>query len=75
MQEIQPIDLLEQELLLLITLEEFFPNGFFKKVTVNMTSCYELEDKEDEEEEKLEKPPKDDDKILTILETLPIYED
>ena len=40
-----------------------------------MTSCYELEDKEDEEEEKLEKPPKDDDKTLAILETLPICRD
>jgi len=40
-----------------------------------MTSCYELEDKEDEKEEKLEKPPKDDDKTLAILETLPICRD
>jgi len=35
-----------------------------------MTSWYELEGKEDEKEEKLEKSPKDDDKTLTILETL-----
>ena len=40
-----------------------------------MTSCYELEDKEDKEEGMLEKPPKDDDKALAILETLPICRD
>jgi len=33
-------------------LEEFFPVGFFDRVTVNMTSCTELEDGEDGEEVK-----------------------
>jgi len=33
-----------------VTLEEFFPRDFFKKVTVNMPSCSELEDEEDEED-------------------------
>jgi len=33
-------------------LEEFFPVGFFDRVTVNMTSYAELEGEEDEEEEK-----------------------
>jgi len=40
-----------------------------------MTSCYELEDKEDEKEEKLVEPPKDDDKTPAISETLPICRD
>ena len=57
-----------QEHLVSITLEEFFLVEFFEKVTINMTLCYELDNKE----EKQEKPPKDDDKTLTILETLPI---
>ena len=42
-QEVQPVDLLEQEPLVPITLQEFFPVRFFEKITVNMTSCYELE--------------------------------
>ena len=46
--QILPIDLLEQESLFPVTLEGFFPTGFFEKVTVNMTSCSELEEKEDE---------------------------
>jgi len=41
--KIQPIELLEQEPLVSITLEEFFPVEFFDKVTVNMTSCYKME--------------------------------
>ena len=62
-QDIQPIDLLEQETLTPVTLEEFFPVGFFDKVTVNMTSYTELEDKEDGEEEKHEDSSKGDDKL------------
>ena len=48
---------------------------FFEKITVNMTSCYELEDEEDENEAKLEKPAKNDGEVLTILETLPTCDD
>ena len=44
--KVQPVDLLEQEPLLPVTLEEFFPRDFFKKVAVNMASCSELEDKD-----------------------------
>jgi len=73
--EVQPIDLLEQEPLIPITLEEFFPVRFFEKITVNMTSCYELENEEDGKEAKLEKPPKNDGEALTSLEALPIYDD
>jgi len=74
-QEIQPADLLEQELLVHVTLEEFFPIGFFDKVTVNMISCYEMEDEKERNEEKLEKPSESKEKTLTILEALPTYTD
>jgi len=74
-QEVQPIDLLEQKPLVPITLKEFFPVRFFEKITVNMTSCYELENEEDEKEAKLEKPPKNDGEALTSLEALPICDD
>jgi len=42
--------LLEQEPLIPVTLEEFFPRGFFKNATVNMVSCSELEDEDDDED-------------------------
>ena len=44
------------------------PSGVFDKVKMNMSSCYEMEYKENEDEEKQEKSSKDDDKILTVLE-------
>jgi len=67
-QEIQPINLLEQEPLVPVTLEEFFPTGFFEKVAVNMTSCYETEEEGDvPPEESLEHEKR----VLTILEALP----
>ena len=47
---VQPVELLEQEPLVPVTLEEFFPRGFFKNDTVNMVSCSELDDKDDEED-------------------------
>jgi len=43
-----PIDVLEQEPLVPVTLEEFFPISFFQRVTGNMNSCSELEEEEDE---------------------------
>jgi len=46
----QPIDLLEQKPLIHATLEEFFPRDFFKKVTINMVSCFELKGEDDEED-------------------------
>ena len=46
------------------------PVGFFDKVTINMTSCYKMEDKENGDEEKQEKSWEDDDKTLTLLEAL-----
>jgi len=49
--EVQPVDLLEEEPLVPVTLEEFFPMDFFKKVTVNMASYSELEDEEDAQED------------------------
>jgi len=45
--EVQPIDLLKQELLIPVTPEEFFPVGSCGKVIVNMTSCFKLDDEED----------------------------
>ena len=69
-QEIQPVDLLEQEPLIPVTLKDFFTVDFFNKVIVNMTSCYEMEDDEEEDEEKLEKPSKSEDKTPTMLEAL-----
>ena len=36
------MDLLKQEPLVPVTLEVFFPMGFFEKVTINMTSCSEI---------------------------------
>ena len=72
-QEILPIYLLEQEPLIPITLEEFFPTGFFEKVTVNMTSCSELEEEEDEGSDAQDESLKVADKTLTILEALPAH--
>ena len=40
--EVQPVDLLEQESLVPVTLEEFFPRDFFKKVAVNMLSLIHI---------------------------------
>jgi len=73
--EILPIDLLEQEPLVPVTLKEFFPIGFFEKVTVNMTSCSELEEEEDEGSDRQEKSPRVAEKTLTILEALPTHID
>jgi len=70
-QEIRPIDLLEQEPLVPVTFEEFFPAGFFEKVTINMTSYYEMEDEEEGDEDKLEKSSENEERALTILEALP----
>jgi len=42
--------------------------GYFEKVTVDMTSCYEHEEEEDRKEERQDKPPNDEDKTLTIIE-------
>ena len=44
--------------------------GFSDKVTVNMTSCTELEDEEDGGEEKQEDSRKGYDKTLIVLEAL-----
>jgi len=48
--EVQLLDLLEQEPLIPVTLDEFFPRDFFRKVAVNMVSCSELEDEDGEED-------------------------
>ena len=45
--------------------------GFFEKVTVNMTSCSELEEEEDEGSNRQEESPRVADKTLTVLEALP----
>lgn len=37
--EVQPVDLLEHEPLVPVTLEEFFSRDLFKKVVVNMVPC------------------------------------
>ena len=47
---VQAIEVLEQEPLVPVTSEEFFPRGFFKNATVNMVSCSELEYEDDEED-------------------------
>ena len=73
--EVQPVDLLEQEPLLPVTLEEFFPRDFFRKVAVNMVSCSELEDGDSEEDVQEDvqeaSAPSTDDKVLAVLEVLP----
>jgi len=50
--ENQPIDPLEQEPLIPVTLEEFFLVDFFDKVTAKMTSCFELKEEEDKGKDK-----------------------
>ena len=67
------MDLLEQEPLVLVTLEEFFLVGFFNKFTINMTLSTELEDGEYDEEEEQENSPKSDDKIVTTLKGLSMH--
>ena len=52
-------------------MEEFFPVGFFDKVTINMTSCYEMEDEEERANEKQQNSSEGDDKTITLLEALP----
>ena len=73
--EVQPVDLLEEEPLVPVTLEEFFPMDFFKKVTVNMASYSELEVEEDEEDaqEYAQKTSSSDidGRVLTVLGALP----
>lgn len=55
-------------------LKEFFPRNFFKNVTVNMVSCFVLEDEDDEEDaqEDLQKASSSntDDRVLLVLEAL-----
>ena len=70
-QEIQPIDLLEQESLVPVTLKKFFPVDFFDTVTVKITSCYEMEDEEEGDEDKREKYSENEVRALTIPEVLP----
>jgi len=71
----QPIDLLEQEPPVPVTLEEFFIRDFFNKVVVNRLSCFGLQDEDDEEDEQKDTQKASSantyDKVLTILEALP----
>jgi len=54
-------------------LEELFPIGFFAKVTVNIISCFELEEEEEDEgSDKQKNSPTVADKTLTVLKALPI---
>jgi len=73
--EAQPVDMLEQEPLLPVTLEEFFPRDFFRKVAINMVSCSGLEDENSEEDVQEDvqevSAPSTDDKVLAVLEVLP----
>jgi len=73
--EAEPVDLLEQEPLLPVTLEEFFSKDFFRKVVVNMVSCSELEDENSEEDVQEDvqevSAPSTDNKVLAVLEVLP----
>jgi len=73
--KVQPVDLLEQEPLLPVTLEEFSPRDFLRKVAVNMVSCSELEDRDSEEDVQDDvqeaSAPSTDDKVLAVLEVLP----
>ena len=63
--------MLEQEPLIPITLEEFFPRDFLRKVTVSMVSCSELEDEDVEEDVQADVQEASslstDDKVLAIL--------
>jgi len=72
--EVQLVDLLEQEPFIPVTLKEFFPMDFFRKVAFNMVSCSELEDEDGEENVQADfqetSSPSIDDKVLAILEVL-----
>ena len=72
--EVQRVDLLEQERLLPVTLEEFFPRDFFRKVAVNMVSCSKLKDEDGEEDVQAyvqeAAAPSTDDKVLVVLKVL-----
>jgi len=67
--------MLKQEPLLLVTLKEFFPRDFSRKVAVNMVSCSELKDEDCEEDVQADvqeaSAPSTDDKFLAVLEVLP----
>ena len=43
----------------------------FSRVTINMTSCYEIEDEEEGDEDKLEKSSENEERALTIPKALP----
>jgi len=53
-----------------VTLKEFFPVDFFDQVSINMTSCYEMEDEEEGDEDKLKKSSENEVRDLTIPEAL-----
>jgi len=63
---------LEQEPVLAVTLEEFFPRDFFRKVAVNMVLCSEFEDEDGEEDVQADAQEavalSIDDKVLAVLE-------
>jgi len=73
--EVHPIDLLEEEPLLPVTVEEFFLKDLFRQVAVNMVSCSELKDEDGEEDVQIdvqEAPSSSTyDKVLAVLEVLP----
>jgi len=65
--------LFEQKPLIPVTLEEFFPNDFLRKVEINMVLCSELEDEDEEDvQANVQKASSlsADDKVLAILEAL-----
>jgi len=68
---VQPVELLEQEPFAPVTLEEFFPRGFFKNSTVNIVSCSELEDEDDEEDLQKASFSNTEDRVLAFLEAFP----
>jgi len=67
--------MLEQEPFIVVTLEEFFPRDFFRKVAVSMVSCSELEAEDDEQDVQADVQEvssiSTDDKVLVVLDVLP----
>jgi len=55
-----------------ITQEGFFPVIIFDKLTVNMTSCSEVEEETNDEDCRQENSPGETDKTLATLEAMPI---
>jgi len=72
--EVWIIDPLYQKPSIFISLDKFILKGFFDKVVINMTPCFEFDDDDNKTNEKQNAkkapPPKRDNKVLAILKAL-----